>query len=577
MRIIGYGICGAGEADRYLKGTLDCFKKLCDDTIILLNNAGQKEKDLIASYGFKTVEDNREWGTNQHLLKQDFMNEVKKLQPDYCVCLDMDEVFDTEMTREDLEKEFDIGDALYCYIVNLWEEGWNKQWSFFNIRAWKWSDDLKFENKPLHCGLAPAWCYRYASYSKYFVKHYGLMTKESRQAKIARYEKYDPRAKYKDESYYKALHSDKFIELNEVQLRKDLIQEIGVQKKRKQTNIIKEYYYVRSPQGKEMDIPAKDLDETLRRGFTLIGKVGSSLIKKPSYKIVYIGNFKNLWDEEYIARSFEDLGHNVIRIHEKDSVNYIAQTITSAKPDFVIFAKLRVGNAEWLLNELRVRGIKTICWLFDLYWGYVREEQIKTLPCFKAQIVCTTDGGNDEKWEQMKIKHFTVRQGIYKPECFMLSEPKEHDLVFVGTFNPANVERNIVLDKLSEDFNLTWIGKRDANEMRGTALNNLYAKTKVVIGDSVISPKYWSNRIVETLGRGGFLIHKEVEGLKEEYPYLVTYTDYEDLKAKIEYYIKHNKEREEIVKKNFEWVRDNYTCEKKCDEIIKIYEGNHNK
>jgi spore maturation protein CgeB len=129
-----------------------------------------------------------------------------------------------------------------------------------------------------------------------------------------------------------------------------------------------------------------------------------------------------------------------------------------------------------------------------------------------------------------------------------------------------------VLAKIEADFNLTWIGKNDANEMRGTALNYLYAKTKVVVGDSVISPNYWSNRVVETLGRGGFLIHKEVEGIKEEYPYLVTYTDYGDLKAKITYYLAHDDERMEIIKKNYEWVLNNYTCDKKCAELIKLYE-----
>ena len=570
MRIIGYGVCGK-EADRYLEQTLKEFKRLCDDTIIVLNNATDKEKQLIESYGFKTKEDNREWGLHQHHIKQDLMREVAGLMPDYCVCLDMDEVFDPLMTREKLIEAFDTGDALYFYIVNLWETGWNKAWSFFNIRAWKWSNDTKFENKPLHCGLAPAWCYRYASYAKYFVKHYGLMTKESREAKIKRYEQYDPKAVYKDISYYNALHSDKCDVLDEDALRKEIEKEIGVQKKRVMINVKKEYYYVKSPQGKVIDIPARDLDETLKRGFTLVGKVGEQKEKKASYKIAYIGKFKKLWDEEYIARSFEELGHQVLRIDEKDSINYILSSILEFKADFVIFAKLNICKAEWMLNELKLRKIGSVCWVFDLYWNYTREAQIKTLPCFKADIVCTTDGGNNNRWAEVGINHSVVRQGIYKPECYTLTDKKIYDVIFVGSYNPSN-ERNKILTRLQSDVKLEMIGINDTDAVRSTALNELYAKTKIVVGDSVISDDYWSNRVVETLGRGGFLIHKEVKGIKEEYPYLVTYTDYEDLLAKIKYYLENDKERQEIIQKNYEWVRDNYTCDKKCLEIIKIYE-----
>jgi spore maturation protein CgeB len=92
------------------------------------------------------------------------------------------------------------------------------------------------------------------------------------------------------------------------------------------------------------------------------------------------------------------------------------------------------------------------------------------------------------------------------------------------------------------------------------------------VGDSVYSPYYWSNRVVETLGRGGFLIHQDVPGLKEEFPFLVTYTkgDIVELKDLVEYYLVHEEERQDILKKNFEWVRERYTMKHKCQEILNI-------
>ena len=275
MRIIGYGICGK-EADRYLEATLKEFKRLCDDTIIVLNNATDKEKNLIESYGFKTKVDNRTWGLEQHHIKQDLMEDVKALKPDYCVCLDMDEVFDPAMDRARLLEAFEYGNALYFYIVNLWNEGWNRKWSFWNIRAWKWSDDTKFENKPLHCGLAPAWCYRLTNiHVPLFVKHYGLMKKEDRQKKIERYQQFDPQAKYKDVSYYNALSIDTCDPLNEQDIRDAIVKEIGIQAKKSKPNIKPaKMYYVKRKDGKIIDIPAQDLKETLSRGFTYVGEVG---------------------------------------------------------------------------------------------------------------------------------------------------------------------------------------------------------------------------------------------------------------------------------------------------------------
>ena len=55
-------------------------------------------------------------------------------------------------------------------------------------------------------------------------------------------------------------------------------------------------------------------------------------------------------------------------------------------------------------------------------------------------------------------------------------------------------------------------------------LNDLIASCKVIIGESIIHPYYWSNRIYETIGRGGFCLHAYHEGIENEYTSL-----YEDL------------------------------------------------
>lgn len=291
-------------------------------------------------------------------------------------------------------------------------------------------------------------------------------------------------------------------------------------------------------------------------------------------RIAYIGGFDKMWDEEYIARAFESLGHDVAKIRE--SRNRIVMDLEEYKPDIIIWAKLRVPYPEHILQWAKNHKVPTVCWIWDLYWGYQREHFIKTNPMFKADYVITSDGGHNDKWEEVGIKHDCVRQGIYERECYLeTSRTKEYDVIFVGTYNPYNFERNDMLELIEKDFDFHWFGKYNADEVRGPKLNRLFGKSKIVVGDSVYSPQYWSNRVVETLGRGGFLIHQDVPGLKEEYPYLVTYKrgDYKDLKRKIKYYLKNTKERNEIIKKNFEWVKKNHLCKHRCEQLLQCVQS----
>ncbi len=282
-------------------------------------------------------------------------------------------------------------------------------------------------------------------------------------------------------------------------------------------------------------------------------------------KIAIIGKFQKMWDEEYIARGFENLGHEVQRIEQTVPVDEIKHKLVD--PDLVLWTKLRVDKPI----ELReyCRKFKTACWVFDLYWGYVRENQLQH-PSFTADYIFTTDGGHEKEFKEAGMNHFVVRQGIRSEECF-LDKGEPEGVVFVGTHNPYNPYRMKLIEAVKGYVsNFKWYGSGDEEEVRGTDLNELYANTKIVIGDSVYSPHYWSNRVVETLGRGGFLIHPDVPGLKEAYPYLITYDrdNFQQLKDLLRHYLIYTKEREELRVKNFQWVKDNYTIEKQCEKLL---------
>lgn len=292
-------------------------------------------------------------------------------------------------------------------------------------------------------------------------------------------------------------------------------------------------------------------------------------------KISYIGKFSRLYDEEYVARSFEMLGHQVQRVSEGLLFDGITKNIEEFNPDFILFAKLYVAEPDRLLSWFKTKKFLTVSWTFDLYWDYQREALIKRIPGLKADYVFTTDGGHEERWKEAGIKHKCIRQGIYLPECKLFESDNPHGIVFVGWDNPFFKERKEMITKLKTDYeDFRWFGRQSTHELRGLDLNKIYSTAKIVVGDSVHSPYYWSNRVVETLGRGGFLIHREVPGLQEEYPHLVTYDgSYGDLRGKIDYYSFNEDERLAIIKNNYDWVKTNYTMDKKCSELI--YEITH--
>lgn len=276
--IIGYGICGGGEAQRYMKETLEEFKRLCDQVIILGNNISQSERNLINGYGFKLVEDNREWGIQQWRIKQEFLERhVSQLahDNDMMVCLDMDETFCSHLTKDWLHEA--PLDAYHVFVVDLWndESHYKPESCFWNVRIWRWNGQTKFKEKPVHCGLAPQWAYFYHRFAPFILKHKGLMKREDREKKIERYNKYDPSAIHLERKFYNMLREDKAKDFDEKKVCETIEKEVADYKqtkpRAKDIAPVPRFAYLRNPAGNIIDVPERDVEQTLKRkGFVFV-------------------------------------------------------------------------------------------------------------------------------------------------------------------------------------------------------------------------------------------------------------------------------------------------------------------
>lgn len=228
-------------------------------------------------------------------------------------------------------------------------------------------------------------------------------------------------------------------------------------------------------------------------------------------KFAYYGNFGRHNTESHIAEALEDFGHEVIRLSQN--------SFELPECDYRMFAKL---TSHYVINASKE---PTICWLFDLY----RDFPGRTFkePMFRADYVFTTDGGD---------QFDTIRQGIRKADKYEVKSKKTRDVIFVGS--PYTKERVEMIKRT----NATLI-----QNIRGRSLNELLGETKIVLGDSYPADNYWSNRVYEITGRGGFLIHPKTIGLPDYIPQFERGKEQE----MVGHFLQNPKERERIRKIQF--------------------------
>jgi hypothetical protein len=304
-------------------------------------------------------------------------------------------------------------------------------------------------------------------------------------------------------------------------------------------------------------------------------------------KILYLGSFGKPYDtEKYIADSLEFLGHTVERLHVSEyTETQIGQIADSIKPDFILLSKgWPKGEGMGYAPFMKTLPYPKVSWFFDLVWPLpsCRKALIYNHPIFSADITFTTDGGSQEEFRKHGINHHVLRQGIYEPEA-VRGKPRDefkYDVVFVGGSRFHGVvgwnHRKELIRFLERAYGNRFkqFGQENENEIRNLELNDLYASAKVVVGDTVYSPQYWSNRLYESLGRGAFLIFPMVDGLEQEFepyehfiPYY--YGQYAELKDKIEFFLAHPKERKRIQDAGFAYCKAHHTYTKRCEQLIR--------
>lgn len=299
--------------------------------------------------------------------------------------------------------------------------------------------------------------------------------------------------------------------------------------------------------------------------------------------IAFIGNFGASESTENMIKwaLTEGLGHRVDMLQEND-VTMKDISAAMVHNDALLWVRtpgwLKTSNHAMLefLEALDVAGIPTLSVHLDKFWGIPdREALIGVHPFWCTKHVFTADGSRQTDFAALDVNHHFMRPAVSEVYCHPGTPQEEYrcDVGFVGAkdYHGEYPFRRKMVEFLETKYGPSF---KHITGLRGHGLNDFYASCKVVVGDCIFAgtPNYWSDRLPETCGRHGFLLHPQITGI--DVP-LVTYKpqDLDDLAAKVDYWIPREAERRLKVLQSAEHIRRHDTWTVRMAEILaKVYE-----
>lgn len=303
--------------------------------------------------------------------------------------------------------------------------------------------------------------------------------------------------------------------------------------------------------------------------------------------IALLGNHSvSFSTESELDWTLEKMGHRVVRLQEdRISADEVVSKCRESASKLLIYVHTHgwdvQGDLYKMLDQLRASGIKTCSFHLDRFWGLNkldrREDRIGTHAFWKTEAVFTADGGNDDKFRERGVNHVWMAPAVVERDC-VLGRPSlqfNSPVAFTGAdgYHPEYPFRPMLVNRLKEIYGTNF---RLYQGIRQQALNDLYATVRVLVGDSCFAgaPNYWSDRVPETIGRGGFLVYPATPGL--DIPGLVTYKpqDIADLIEKINYFIDDDHQAERIRLRNqaHEFVKAHHTYTNRMQTLLEYME-----
>lgn len=249
-----------------------------------------------------------------------------------------------------------------------------------------------------------------------------------------------------------------------------------------------------------------------------------------------------------------------------------------------------------MMQIARDRGIPVVGYHLDIWWGLQRQTQVDTEPFFQCDLLITADGGHDDLWAEHAVNHVWFPPAVSAREADF-GTPREEmrsKIAFVGSWQGGYHEEHQHRHELVRFLKLNYRNicefwpKRGEHAVRGQALRDLYASVDIATGDSCFAgsglARYVSDRLPETTGRGGLLLHPDIEGITDGSEWrtgssvwradehLLTWEagNWDQLGARIEWALSHPDERRVIAEAGQRFTSEHHTYDTRMDQLVDL-------
>ena len=286
-------------------------------------------------------------------------------------------------------------------------------------------------------------------------------------------------------------------------------------------------------------------------------------------------SYGQIRDEEHIAKGFRNLG---IEIFQNDESKLL-------EVDLILCFKAKRFGVEDVKRWKTITKSPIWCFTFDNMDRFPQ-----WYPLIKeCDLWLGEELGRRERFIQEGLPFYyfpyhAVPEGIFKK----IETPKLYDVVFTGTpygadYKPDKFE---LLKAIQDKFNLFiwgnnpegWKAKGFNNVFNGVfdeQLSQIYGQSKIAIAISNCQCEgYWSIRTSQCLMSGILTLVRYTPQMEKELKDNVVYfQDIPNCLEKIDYYLKHDKEREEIAQRVYEYAQQFLTTKQRLRELLILYEN----
>lgn len=255
-------------------------------------------------------------------------------------------------------------------------------------------------------------------------------------------------------------------------------------------------------------------------------------------KIAYVGNFEPEYSTENdVRKAFEAIGHEVVKLQEnRITVGHVQAAMVDS--DMLLITStwddaLPLDQMINLYKNLAMQGKPSATLHLDTFWGKSRGGRQWWLnPMFHTAYLFTADGDYQDEWKAFGKNHIWLPPAVRHDAAKFGTFREEYacDVAFVGSNGVGYHEdvwgyRRKLVDTLrSMCARNGWTFKNPGGDHpkidRNDDMNDFYASAKVTVGDSLCLKKedsqYWSDRVPEATGRGGFLIMPYLKHIEKQ-------------------------------------------------------------